>query len=254
MNFFNVIYFLSLFCLNITAFRLKHARSLNCKDFQRKSFSSESEESDITTISYSWRNKWYAVCFEKDFSCGAVPLAYSIFDYPFVLWRDSENNLCCVDDICPHRAAKLSEGLIRDGHIECRYHGWQFSRNGSCAKIPQLAEGAVIPKAANLRHYEVQVREGIVWMYATPILEAKFPLPNIPITQIDLDKNELKSKFSVYDFQIDLPYEHSFLVENLLVNHKFYGYRLLLLITNPLLSNRILHIFQYHMIGRPEEE
>lgn len=36
------------------------------------------------------------------------------------------------------RLAKLSEGQLIDGRIECLYHGWQFKGDGKCVKIPQV--------------------------------------------------------------------------------------------------------------------
>jgi nitrite reductase/ring-hydroxylating ferredoxin subunit len=37
-----------------------------------------------------------------------------------------------------HRSAKLSEGQVTDGRLECLYHGWQFEGSGACTKIPQV--------------------------------------------------------------------------------------------------------------------
>jgi len=39
----------------------------------------------------------------------------------------------------PIRLAKLSEGQIVDGKLECLYHGWQFDGDGKCVKIPQVS-------------------------------------------------------------------------------------------------------------------
>lgn len=36
------------------------------------------------------------------------------------------------------RLAKLSEGQLVDGRLECLYHGWQFEGEGKCVKIPQV--------------------------------------------------------------------------------------------------------------------
>ena len=36
------------------------------------------------------------------------------------------------------RLAKLSEGQVIDGRLECLYHGWQFEGDGQCVKIPQV--------------------------------------------------------------------------------------------------------------------
>jgi nitrite reductase/ring-hydroxylating ferredoxin subunit len=37
------------------------------------------------------------------------------------------------------RLAKLSEGQVIDGQLECLYHGWQFNGSGQCTKIPQVS-------------------------------------------------------------------------------------------------------------------
>ena len=40
--------------------------------------------------------------------------------------------------MCLYRLAKLSEGQLIDGRLECLYHGWQFQGDGKCVKIPQV--------------------------------------------------------------------------------------------------------------------
>jgi phenylpropionate dioxygenase-like ring-hydroxylating dioxygenase large terminal subunit len=77
---------------------------------------------------YAWRKFWYPVGYERDFEGGkkARPYAVSIFDEPLVLFRDSENNLNCVQDLCTHRAAKLSQGVVAKGKLYCQYRGWEF--------------------------------------------------------------------------------------------------------------------------------
>ncbi|KAG6739184.1 hypothetical protein POTOM_056770 [Populus tomentosa] len=49
--------------------------------------------------------------------------------------------------------AKLSEGQLIGGRLECLYHGWQFEGEGNCAMIPRLPANAKIPLSAcvNLR-------------------------------------------------------------------------------------------------------
>lgn len=174
------------------------------------------------TQDYDWEKKWYAVCFEENFPSGnALPLAYSVFGRPLVLWRDEAHRIRCVTDKCPHRAAKLSEGRVRDGKIECLYHGWQFDGgSGQCTLIPQLEERAVIPSLSCVVPYHVEVNEGIVWVYMDPSAPPG-TLPPIP-SSIGFELGEdmklpaRKRTYQTYDFQIDLPYDHSFLVENLI--------------------------------------
>mmetsp|Transcript_101278 Transcript_101278/g.285531 ORF Transcript_101278/g.285531 Transcript_101278/m.285531 type:complete len:520 (+) Transcript_101278:109-1668(+) len=164
-------------------------------------------------IEYNWRDQWYAVGFLEDMpaSTADAPYAYSVFDEPLVLWHDGEA-LQCVADRCPHRLAALSEGAVEpDGSLRCFYHGWAFAGSGKCTALPQLPSGARIPRAACVAPHELRVREGIVWVWmggggAAPPFEP-------PCSPDDLDANV--ADFQVYDFTYELPYDHSYLVENL---------------------------------------
>ncbi len=90
-----------------------------------------------TKAEFNWQNCWYPITFIQDIPSDR-PLGFSLYDEPFVIFRDGDGKLACLQDRCSHRAAKLSEGQILDGKIECLYHGWQFDREGKCTKIPQL--------------------------------------------------------------------------------------------------------------------
>jgi nitrite reductase/ring-hydroxylating ferredoxin subunit len=187
-------------------------------------------------IPYDWKNQWYALTFANYIpnpsqSAEAVPAA--VFGHPLVLWRGQDNGLIsCADDVCPHRAAALSEGRVRDGRLECQYHGWQFQgRNqeqvvsseildGKCVKIPQLEPGVAIPKRACLSMRPVRVVEGIVWVWMGD--DKKEPSFDPPRSQDGLDDETGKKKgFLGTDFQIDLPYDHSYLVEVSLLSSAF---------------------------------
>ena len=178
---------------------------------------------DADDIPYNWKNQWYALCFMDNLQPkgSAQPTAASVFGYPLVLWRDDKEQIHCVEDRCPHRSAKLSEGRIRDGLLECYYHGWQFKGGtGDCVTIPQLPAGAKIPAMSCTTPYPVEVHEDIIWVHMDP-KTPKDKRPPIPSTHnqelaTDLKLPPKKRKFTTYDFQIDLPYDHSYLVENLI--------------------------------------
>src|SRR3954470_11264130 len=59
---------------------------------------------------------------------------------PVLLGRRRDGLAFALRDICPHRAAPLSAGTIRDGTVECPYHGWRFGADGVCAHIPSLLQ------------------------------------------------------------------------------------------------------------------
>ncbi|NEQ13381.1 MAG: Rieske 2Fe-2S domain-containing protein, partial [Moorea sp. SIO3E2] len=117
-----------------------------------------------TQQEFNWQQCWYPVTFVQDLPTDR-PYSFSLYDEPLVLFRNQDGKLACLTNRCPHRAAKLSEGQIIDGKIECLYHGWQFGRDGQCLHIPQLPEDAKIPAKACVQSFTVVERQGIVWVW-----------------------------------------------------------------------------------------
>ena len=157
---------------------------------------------------FNWRNCWYPVSFFQDLPKDR-PYSFSLYDEPLVLFQNLEGKLTCLRDLCPHRAAKLSDGQIIDGKIECLYHGWQFGSDGECLHIPQLPDNAKIPGQAAVKSFPVVERQGIVWMWAGELGAADKKL--IP-TIADLEKPE----FVTTDFMSDRPYDQTYFIENAL--------------------------------------
>eukprot|EP00466_Bigelowiella_natans_P008796 jgi/Bigna1/40956/e_gw1.48.6.1 len=180
-----------------------------------RTLSSKEKQIETGALSdYQWRNHWYAVGFEEDMPLPGSkrPLPYSIFDEPYVLFRDEKGALSALLDRCPHRQAKLSEGIVRGGRIECAYHGWRFDSKGTCVEIPQLDENASIPKRACMREVPVGVSEGIVFLWpGSPELATNTPLPR---SKADLDRNG--KDYIINSFVTDLPYSYEYLLENLI--------------------------------------
>ena len=157
---------------------------------------------------FNWRNCWYPVSFSQDLP-KARPYSFSLYDEPLVLFRNLEGKLTCLRDLCPHRAAKLSDGQIIEGKIECLYHGWQFGSNGECLHIPQLPTYAKIPANSCVQAYTVVERQGIVWMWAgQPEGGDEKDIPTVA----NLDNPTVASS----DYMRDLPYDQTFFIENAL--------------------------------------
>lgn len=181
---------------------------------------SDISQGSVEPLPYDWKDHWYSATFSSyvpNPSQSAETVPASIFGHPLVLWKSQDDGeIHCADDVCPHRSAALSEGRVRDGKLECYYHGWQFdgdNKTGSCTFIPQLATGAQIPKQACLKMRECQIVEGIVWVWMGENPPTKEP----PKQGHGLDTiTGQREGFTVNDFQIDLPYDHSYLVENLI--------------------------------------
>nr|GMD21755.1 protein TIC 55, chloroplastic [Ipomoea batatas] len=159
-------------------------------------------------VEYNWAEEWYPLYLAKNVPDDA-PLGLTVFDKQVVLYRDGSGVLRCFEDRCPHRLAKLSEGQLFDGKLECLYHGWQFDGDGKCVKIPQLPEDAKIPRSACAKPYEIRDSQGVIWIWMshkTPPKPEKIPW----------FENFERPGFRDISTTHELPYDHSILLENLM--------------------------------------
>jgi phenylpropionate dioxygenase-like ring-hydroxylating dioxygenase large terminal subunit len=156
---------------------------------------------------FHYRNCWYPVLFVQDWRENLY--SFSLYDEPLVLFRNYQGQWGCLLDRCPHRLAKLSTGQIIEGRLECLYHGWQFEMDGSCSHIPQLAENTSILRNANVKSYLVVESQGVIWVWLGEKEAAQ--TSDIPLIKDLEDPNCVHT-----DYLIDFPYEHGYLLENLL--------------------------------------
>ena len=103
---------------------------------------------------------WYPVMPLSELTAG--PQSFQLLGKNLALWLDHTGSPAAVCDRCCHRSAKLSKGIVLDGAIRCPYHGWSFSAEGTCVKVPQL--NGSIPKTYGVDAYRCQERYGYVWV------------------------------------------------------------------------------------------
>jgi phenylpropionate dioxygenase-like ring-hydroxylating dioxygenase large terminal subunit len=85
------------------------------------------------------------------------------FGWKFVFWRDPQSGKpLAFKDECPHRLARLSQGKLVQGAVECPFHGFRFDGQGSCAWVPELKRGTPKLKAAALQLVE---KDGWIWAF-----------------------------------------------------------------------------------------
>lgn len=124
------------------------------------------------SVSYNWLNQWFPITFEENVKDNEL-YPFRIFDKAYILLRDVGGSYNVMDDLCPHRAAPLSEGRVfsrktPEGDqtvIECGYHGWRFGCNGACLNIP--AKLGKPNKSARIRGvYKTSVaRFGLIFVW-----------------------------------------------------------------------------------------
>ncbi|MEO0636507.1 MAG: Rieske 2Fe-2S domain-containing protein [Pseudomonadota bacterium] len=167
----------------------------------------EQPEDQLET-SFDWKEHWYPVSFRRDLPKGK-PFGFQVHDLKLVLFEDDDGKLSCLRDRCPHRAARLSDGQIRDGRLECLYHGWQYDGSGDCLFIPQMLEGKDYPIRSCVDSFELEEKNGIVWVY--PGERSAADPDRIPF----IEGSDAPDIFDV-TFQMDLPYDQSYLIENVI--------------------------------------
>ena len=62
-----------------------------------------------------------------------------ILDHEIAVWWNKKTQKWnAIDNMCPHRQARLSSGVIHPNtcSLKCRYHGMEFDEDGNCVFIP----------------------------------------------------------------------------------------------------------------------
>ena len=162
---------------------------------------------DSAAPATGWRDHWYPLALGRDLGPSEVR-AISVHGERLALFRDRGGEARAVADRCPHRAARLSDGRVEGGRLECLYHGWQFGGDGRCLEIPQLGEDQPIPAKAHITSFRTVETQGMIWVWPG---DGEADPGTIPVVEA-LEGEDCTS----IDFAIDLPYEQTFLVENVI--------------------------------------
>lgn len=118
-------------------------------------------------------NQWYVAAHADDI--GSEPLGVHMLGQDMVLFRDQEGQIHCLHDTCVHRGGSLCRGKVREGAVECPYHGWRFNGDGRCISIHSLGQDVSIPKRARVDSYPVKEKWGFVWAFIGDLAEQERP-------------------------------------------------------------------------------
>jgi len=104
-------------------------------------------------------NCWWVAAFSHE--VGRSMLSRWLLDTPVVLYRTEAGQVVAMEDRCPHRQAPLSLGTLRGDSVECAYHGFRFSPDGSCNRVPTMES----PPPFCVESYPVKEDGPLVWIY-----------------------------------------------------------------------------------------
>ena len=109
------------------------------------------------------RNQWYVVLESNEI--GLHPVGSTRLGEKMVFWRDQAGKVCAAVDRCPHRGVALSAGKMKDDHLQCPFHGFEFDSSGKCTLIPANGRNGVIPNAVRLSMYPTYEAHGLIWLW-----------------------------------------------------------------------------------------
>jgi phenylpropionate dioxygenase-like ring-hydroxylating dioxygenase large terminal subunit len=170
------------------------------------------------TNSFDHTEAWYPVHYLKDLD-QSQPTQFTLLGRDLVIWWDKVADRWRVfDDQCPHRLAPLSQGRIaEDGLLECPYHGWAFTGEGTCDRIPQQTEDnrAQTSQRACVTALPTTECQGLLFVYPGNPENA----PNVKVPIVEPLKDSPEGWVCIDTFR-DLPYDALTLLENVLdVSH-----------------------------------
>ena len=95
-----------------------------------------------------------------------TPVAVELAGESLVIFRNLEGKFGALLNRCPHRGVPLSMGRVTEnGCLECPYHGWNFTTNGACIRVPlndlkpaQLSKLSVV-------NFPTKIIAGLIWVF-----------------------------------------------------------------------------------------
>ena len=113
------------------------------------------------------RNYWYPALEDRPVG-RRKPLKVSLLGEELCLFRGAGGDVVAIQDVCPHRGARLSEGDCHyRGTVACPYHGWVYDESGKNVMV--LSEGpgsGVCGKAGTeARAYPTRTLKGVVFVW-----------------------------------------------------------------------------------------
>src|SRR5262249_33115268 len=113
------------------------------------------------------RNYWYPAIPQNKVSAGK-PVKVSLMGEDLCLFRGASGDVAAIQDICPHRGARLSEGDCHyRGTVACPYHGWVFDESGkNVAVLSEGPDSGVCGKpGSEARVYPTHTLKGLVFVW-----------------------------------------------------------------------------------------
>src|SRR4051794_16349025 len=82
-----------------------------------------------------WPRVWQMACREEEVASPGDFYTYYIADESITVVRKQNGEIAAYYNVCPHRGRRLTSGCGRMGRFHCKFHGWQWSLDGTAAEV-----------------------------------------------------------------------------------------------------------------------
>eukprot|EP00239_Pterosperma_sp_CCMP1384_P004652 CAMPEP_0197853928 /NCGR_PEP_ID=MMETSP1438-20131217/23704_1 /TAXON_ID=1461541 /ORGANISM="Pterosperma sp., Strain CCMP1384" /LENGTH=559 /DNA_ID=CAMNT_0043468505 /DNA_START=206 /DNA_END=1885 /DNA_ORIENTATION=- len=155
-------------------------------------------------LSENLKRFWYPVEFTKNLTSDTL-IPITLFNEPWVLFRDGNGDVGCIRDECAHRACPLSLGQNHNGCVQCPYHGWEFNKEGECENMPSTVHSG---KGLGIRKLECKEDDNMIFVWPAEGVSPDLELPYLGPPNSDYHIHA--------EIVLEVPVEHGLLLENLL--------------------------------------
>ena len=159
---------------------------------------------------------WYAICPSKELKKNSLHY-FSLYDEPLVLYRDENENIRCIKNICPHRGASFFGGTLINGVITCPYHGAKFSSGGNCQNLDRITCRHIVDnnydnyaKRIHLSQYKALEKDRYIFVHFSKKSETDLnnvsedsPISNYELSDSGFSHEDYVSEEVLVDFKCD---------------------------------------------------
>ncbi|MGI8907906.1 MAG: nitrite reductase small subunit NirD [Candidatus Sumerlaeaceae bacterium] len=146
---------------------------------------------------------WQTVCRADDIPAAGARVLH-ISGIEIALFRTRHGAILALENRCPHKGGKLSEGIVADHTVLCPLHGW---------RIDMVTGEAVNPDKGCVKRYPITVRDGdvLVRLDEEPTNRTMLPLCDAVGSHADTQRPKLGRRratvedFTLHDFDRDIP-------------------------------------------------
>ncbi|HEX2174151.1 MAG TPA: Rieske 2Fe-2S domain-containing protein, partial [Dehalococcoidia bacterium] len=96
------------------------------------------------------------------------PVRVRVLGEHLVAFRDTQDRIGLLEELCPHRLASLYFGRNEECGLRCVYHGWKFDVEGRCVDMPNEPADSRFKEKIRTCAYPAREWGGLIWAYLGP--------------------------------------------------------------------------------------